>query len=248
LTRRQTGFFVLPQFHQKLKMLQIHGVLVSVHTRKVIVAAIEKELPYQINQVVPVIPGNPPPNWRALSPTGMIPAISDGDFTLADSTAICAYLERAHPQHPLYPTDAKAYARAMWLEQYAGGTVFRHVVHPLFHRVFVQPNVQKVPSDPAKIEAVVNSVVPEVFGYLESVAGDAFLAGSTMSMADVAVVSNLITFQYIGFSLDSAHYPKLSALFERVIMQPSMRKAVREEQGAVQAMGLNKDCVRRALA
>lgn len=229
-------------------MLQIHGVPISVHTRKVIVAAIQKNLPYRINQVVPVIPGNPPPNWRTVSPTGMIPAITDGDFTLADSTAICAYLERVHPARPLYPTDAKAYARAMWFEQYAGGTLFRNVVHPLFREVFVQPNVNKVPADPAKIDAVLSTVVPEVFGYLESVTGDGFLAGPEMSMADVAVISNLITFQYIGFPLDAVRYPGVSALFERAILQPSMRKAVQEEQGAVQAMGLKNDCVRRALA
>jgi glutathione S-transferase len=230
------------------EMLQIHGVPISVHTRKVIVAAIEKNLPYQINQVVPVIPGNPPPNWRTLSPTGLIPAISDGDFTLSDSTAICAYLERIQPAPPLYPPDPKTYARAMWFEQYAGGTVFRHVVHPLFREVFVQPNVNKVPADAAKIAAVLDTVVPEVFGYLESETGDGFLAGPEISMADVAVVSNLITFQYIGFPLDAVLYPKLSALFERTILQPSMRKAVQQEQGAVKAMGLKNDCVRRALA
>jgi hypothetical protein len=38
----------------------------------------------------------------------------------------------------------------------------------------------------------------------------------------------------------------LSALFERVILQPSMRKAVQEEQSAVSAMGLKNDCVRCA--
>jgi glutathione S-transferase len=229
-------------------MLQIHGVPISVHTRKVIVAAIEKKLPYQINQVVPVIPGNPPPNWRTLSPTGLIPAISDGDFTLADSTAICAYLERIQPAPPLYPADAKTYARAVWFEQYAGGTVFRNVVHPLFREVFVQPNVNKVPADAAKIDAVLGTVVPEVFGYLESETGDGFLAGPEMSMADVAVVSNLITFRYIGFPLDALLYPKVSALFDRTILQPSMCRAVQQEQGAVQAMGLKNDCVRRALA
>jgi glutathione S-transferase len=229
-------------------MLQIFGVPISVHTRKVIVAAIEKNLPYQINPVVPVIPGNPPPNWRTLSPTGLIPAITDGDFTLADSTAICAFLERAHPARPLYPVDAKAYAKALWFEQYASGTVFRNVVHPLFREVFVQPKVNKVPADPVKIDAVLSTVVPEVFGYLDSVAGDGFLAGPALSMGDVAVVSNLITFQYIGFALDALRYPRLSALFERVILQPSVRKAVQEEQAAVQAMGLKNDCVRRALA
>jgi glutathione S-transferase len=229
-------------------MLQIHGVPISVHTRKVIVAAIEKNLPYRINPVVPAVPGNPPPDWRALSPTGLIPAITDGDFVLADSTAICAYLERSHPAQPLYPGEARAYAQTLWFEQYAGGTVFRNVVHPLFREVFVQPRVHQVPTDPIKVDAVLSTALPEVFGYLESAAGSGFLAGPGMSMADVAVVSNLITFQYIGFALDAALYPRLSALFERVILQPSMRKAVQAEQEAVRAMGLKNDCVRQALA
>jgi glutathione S-transferase len=229
-------------------MLLIHGTPISVHTRKVIVAAIEKNLPYQINPVVPVIPGNPPPNWRTLSPTGLIPAISDGEFTLADSTAICAYLDRAHPARPLYPAGAQAYAEALWLEQYAGGTLFRNVIYPLFREVFVQPRINKIPADTGKIDAVVGTVVPEVFGYLESTAGDTFLAGPAMSMADVAVVSNLINFQYVGFALDALRYPRLSALFERVIRQPSMRKAVQQEQDAVQAMALDNQCVRCALA
>lgn len=37
-------------------MLRIYGVPISVHTRKVIVAAIEKELAYEIVPAVPVIP------------------------------------------------------------------------------------------------------------------------------------------------------------------------------------------------
>lgn len=228
-------------------MLQIHGVAISVHTRKVIVAAIAKDLPYTLNQVVPVIPGNPPPDWRTLSPTGLIPAITDGDFTLADSTAICAYLDRTHPSPPLYPSGSRAYAQALWFEQYAGGTVFRHVVHPLFREVFVQPRVNKVAADQVKIDAVLSTAAPEAFAYLDSVAGDAFLAGDTPSMADVAVVSNLVTFQYIGFALDAQRYPNLSRLFERVILEPSMRKALQAEQETVRSMGLKNDCVRRAL-
>lgn len=84
-------------------MLKIYGVPISVHTRKVIVAALAKSLPYELIPVVPVVPGSPPANWREISPTRQIPAITEGDFTLADSAAICAYLERQHPAVPLYP-------------------------------------------------------------------------------------------------------------------------------------------------
>src|SRR5262245_41363064 len=76
------------------EMLTIHGVPISVHTRKVIVTAIEKQLQFRVE---PVIPFTPPAGWSDLSPTRKIPVIIDGDFTLRDSAAICAYLERMHP-------------------------------------------------------------------------------------------------------------------------------------------------------
>ena len=228
-------------------MLKIYGVPISVHTRKVVVNALHKELAYEVISVVPVIPGNPPPDWRTLSPTGLIPVLQDGDFTLGDSAAICAYLERRHPGRPLMPRDDRAHARALWFEQYAGGTVFASVVHPLFRETFVQPQVHKIRADQGKIDTVLTEVVPEVFGYLDSVAGDAFLAGAEPSLADVAVTSNLVTMQYIGFALDAARFPRLAGLFERTIAFPAMRQALRNEQPVVQSMGLQSDFLRAVL-
>lgn len=65
-------------------MLRIYGVPLSVHTRKTILTAIIKRLEYKFEVVIPVVPGNPPANWNTLSPTGMIPVLQDGDYTLAD--------------------------------------------------------------------------------------------------------------------------------------------------------------------
>ena len=50
-------------------MFTIHGVPLSVHTRKAIVTAILKKLDYKFEVVIPVIPGNPPTNWGTMSPT-----------------------------------------------------------------------------------------------------------------------------------------------------------------------------------
>src|SRR5262245_17958948 len=101
-------------------MLTIHGVPLSVHTRKVIVTAILKKVDYRLEVVIPVIPENPPPNWGTLSPTGLIPIIQDGDYTLADSNAICLYLERKHPSPSILPSDVRDYGRALWFDAYAG--------------------------------------------------------------------------------------------------------------------------------
>lgn len=229
-------------------MLKIYGVPISVHTRKVIVAAKLKGLPFELIPVVPVIPGNPPPHWRQLSPTGKIPVLQDGDFTLADSAAICAYLERLHPQPSLYPSDARAHAHALWLEQYGGGTVFHDIVHPLFHETFVHPRVKNIPTDPARVNAVLDVTVPQVFGYLDSVAGDDFLAGRSLSVADIAVASNLVTMQYIGFALERARYPRLAAWFDRVIRHSAFVDALQAEQSVVQQMALKSEFLNAALA
>ena len=228
-------------------MLKIYGVPISVHTRKVIVAAIAKGLEHEVVPVVPVIPGNPPSNWRELSPTGLIPALTDGDFTVADSAAICAYLERLRPHHPVYPQAAREYATTLSLEQYAG-TLFRRVVHPLFHEVVVNPGMRNAPTDQGKVDEVLAGAVPETFGYLDSIAGEAFLVGKAMSIADIALASNLTNYQYIGFDLYRSRFPRLAALYDRIVRQPAMREALRREQPVAASMGLRGDFLRAALA
>jgi len=228
-------------------MLKIYGVPISVHTRKVIVAARLKQLAYDLQPVVPVIPDNPPANWRELSPTGKIPVLQDGDFTLADSAAICTYLERKQPQPSLYPSDIRHHGHALWLEQYAGGTLFGDVVHPLFHEVFVHPKVRGIATNAARIDQVLNGAMPNVLGYLDAMAGMPFLAGPALSVADLAVVSNLVTMQYIGFTLERARFPRLANLFDRVLRIPAMTEALRAEQPAVQQMGLRSEFLNAVL-
>jgi glutathione S-transferase len=214
-------------------MLKIYGVPVSVHTRKAIVVAIAKNLPHEVVPVVPVIPGNPPANWRELSPTGKIPALTHGDFTVEDSAAICAYMERLQPRPSLYPQEARDYAQALALEQYAG-TLFREVVHPLFHETFVHPKIRRIPTDVARVDDVLTYALPEHFGYLDRVAWD-----DALSVAQIAVVSNLVTFQYIGFDPRWREYPNLAGLFRRVVAHPAVREALVREVPAVKSMGLH---------
>ena len=228
-------------------MLKIYGVPISVHTRKAIVAAIAKSLPCEVVPVVPVIPGNPPPDWRELSPTGTIPALADGDFVVADSAAICAYLERLNPEPSLYPRASRDYARALALEQYAG-TVFREIVRPLFHEVFVHPKIRGTLTDPAKIDAVLAQSMPEIFGYLDANAGGEYLVASSLSIADIAVASNLITYRYIGFDVDRKRFPRLAAWFDRIIREPALSEALQRECGTVDSMGLDRTFVEAAFA
>jgi glutathione S-transferase len=221
-------------------MLKIYGVPVSVHTRKVIVVALAKGLTFEVVPVVPVIPGNPPANWREMSPTGKIPALTDGDFTVSDSAAICAYLEKIHPAQPVYPSAPREYATALSLEQYAGD-LFRDVVQPLFQETFVFPRIQKVATNQKRIDKVQAEAAPEMFGFLDGAIRGDYLAGDRPTVADFAVVSNLINYQYIGFDLFRDRFRRLAALFDRVMRHSAMIEAMRREQPVVDSMALNRN-------
>jgi glutathione S-transferase len=52
------------------------------------------------------------PTFGELSTTQRVPTISDGDFSLSESSAICEYLDEAYSGPRLYPTDLKTRAKA----------------------------------------------------------------------------------------------------------------------------------------
>ncbi len=220
-------------------MLTIYGVPLSVHTRKTIVTAILKKMDYTVKPVIPVIPDNPPPNWASLSPTGLIPVMEDGDFTLADSSAICLYLERKQPRPPILPSDTRDYARALWFDAYAG-TIFRHVVHPLFVQTIVNPNIRQSPSDKAVIDNVLDAVQPRILAYLDSQISGLFLVGNALTLADIAIVSNFIVYQYMGYRIDAAAYPRLATYLKRIAVTEAYAKALEDEKPFVANMGLDR--------
>ena len=222
-------------------MLTIHGVPLSVHTRKTIVTAILKKVDHKFEVVIPVMPGNPPANWGTLSPTGLIPVMQDGDFTLADSTAICLYLEKKRPSPPILPADVRDYARALWFDAYAGGTIFRHLVHPLFAQTVVGPNIRNVPTDKAAVNDVLTNVQPKILGYLDSQIIGKFLVGDTMTLADIAIVSNFIVYQYLGFEIDAARYPNLAGYLREIAATEVFQRALADEKPFVDQMGLKRD-------
>jgi glutathione S-transferase len=157
------------------------------------------------------------------------------------------YLDRAYPEHAVYPTDARELAKAVSTELYATEQLFRNVVRPLFHEVFVHPRIHSRPTNQAVIERVFAEPLLEVFGYLDGMAGEEFLVGQTITAADFAVISNLVTYRYCGFDLDRNRFSRLAKYFDRMINAPCIRQTLQNEKSTAAAMELN-DAILEALA
>jgi glutathione S-transferase len=223
----------------KEKIMILYGVPLSVHTRKVIIAARLKQVPCDLQVVSPLLPDSQPPDWLQISPTGLIPAMDEDGFRLADSTAIIQYLERKHPTPALLPDEAKARGTVLFLDAWAGSALFRDLVHPVFHNQVVNPGIRKLPPDQAALTAALDKAAPRAFAYLESLAPGNYLVGRDLTLADLAVISNLVLFHYLGHRIGE-EFPKLATYFRHQLEAPLLRQVLAEETGFVDQMGLDR--------
>ena len=203
----------------------LYGASISPFVRKVLMYAAEKGIALDHK---PVSPHADNDQFKTASPMGKIPALVDGDYSLADSTAIVSYLEAKFPAHPLIPLEAKARGKAIWYEEFAD-TVMFPVGTVLFINRVLLPKVRKVEGDLAKADEMAKQV-PALYAYLENVVTPGFLVGDSLSIGDIAVTSMLVNLSYSGGAIDAAQYPKLAAYFSRISARPSISGIIAGER------------------
>ena len=62
-----------------------------------------------------------------------------------------------------------------------------------------------------------------------------------MTLADIAIVSNFIVYQYLGFEIDAARYPKFAKYLREITATPAFQRALADERPFVDQMGLKRD-------
>jgi len=97
------------------KSVQIVGSFISPYVRKVLVVLNLKQIPYQIDPIIPFMGDD---RFSRLNPVRRIPVLIDDCVTLADSSAICQYLGDRYSKPRLYPVDIADRAQARWLEEF----------------------------------------------------------------------------------------------------------------------------------
>jgi glutathione S-transferase len=213
-------------------MITLHGAAGSPFVRKVRVVLGEKGIAYHLDPLIPF------PKTEALlrmSPLGKIPIFEEDGFITPDSSVICAYLERTRPQPPLYPSEPKEFARALWFEEY-GDTRLVEAVGPVFFQRFVRPNILGEKTDEALVREALSNAIPPVLDYIESQVGDPNgIVGGRFTIADVAICSPLVNFHFAGESVDATRWPKLARYYATITGRRAFRELLEEERQAARA-------------
>ena len=210
--------------------LVVLGASVSPFVRKVRSFLAEKGVAYELD---PVNPFSPPEGWRELSPLGRIPALRDGERTLADSSVICAYLERRHPSPALYPSDDFEYARALWFEEFMDGGFVPIAGPKVFLPLVLGPMMSRKEPD-AAAEAAAQEVVAKdlakLWDYLERELGEReFFVGTKLSIADLSVACPHVNLRHAGVAPQRRRWPRVRAFLDRMLGRPSLKALVDEE-------------------
>jgi len=209
--------------------MKVYGFPLSPFVRKVVVTLKEKGLDAE---VVPSNPSHPDEEFAAISPFHKIPAFRDGDFTIADSTAIVTYLDAKYPEPALLPAAPEARARAVWFEEVAD-TVLTPAGAPIVLNRFLRPQIFGTEGDEAAAIAA-EEALNRPLAYLEGAVTDEWLDG-TFSIGDVAVASVVRTLGYTGWEIDAAAYPRLAAWYGRVQAREGWKAAVEIEERVLAA-------------
>lgn len=206
----------------------LYGVLPSPFVRKVRACLHYKKLAFSS---ISVMPGDSRKTFRSISPLGKIPGYREGALKLCDSSVICAYLEKVYPNPSLYPEDPQSYAKALWIEEYADAIMSQSLTNILMYQCLLAPAFLKKPTDFELVNKTLTEAVPEIFNFIQSnfISCRPFLVGKALSIADISLTTQLLSFIYSGHEIDGEDFPQLKTYFEQMLKTSPFPRLLQEE-------------------
>jgi glutathione S-transferase len=164
------------------------------------------------------------PEYLAVSPAGTLPALVDGDRTIYESLAICAYLAAKHRSDLLVAPDEPEWPEFQQWLLYGEATLQA----PLSAMARIRRIRNSTPEMQAGIDAVTadftHSLSMRLRPLEQRLDGRDFLAAGRMTLADISVGYPLFGIRKSGRS--SLLGPRSAAYSERLLARPAFQRAV----------------------
>jgi len=214
----------------------LYGSSLSPFVRKVLAFAGEKGIELDLQRTGAGF-GNPDPAFVAASPFRKMPALEDGDFRLADSSAIIHYLEAKHPEPAMIPADPEQRGKVIWFDEFAD-TILAACGAKMFFNRIVSPVFIGRPGDLEVADKAQQEELPPILEHLEGVVpdGDGYLVGDRLTLADVAVASPFANLGHLGCEIDGSRYRRLSAYIRRMLARPSFAPWIEREKSMLEKL------------
>ncbi len=160
-------------------------------------------------------------SWRALSPTGKVPVLRDGEFTMFESGAMVQYLLDAYGDGRLQPRPGtKAAALFQQWSWFAEATLARPLGDIAQHSV-IRPEAERIPGvvEDAKVRAL--TALGAVEKGLENCT---YLMGEAFSAADINMGYSLMLAERFGLLHEDLMETR--AYFSRLKDRPFYQEAI----------------------
>ncbi|XP_053667005.1 glutathione S-transferase 1-like [Anopheles marshallii] len=139
-------------------------------------------------------------SFRLINPQHCIPTLVDNGFALWESRAICAYLaEKYGKDDKLYPKDPQKRAVVNQRLYFDMGTLYQRFADYYYPQIFA-----KQPAN-AENEQKMKDAVSFLNTFL---GGHKYVAGDSLTIADLTVLATISTYDVAGFDLSK--YPHLN--------------------------------------
>lgn len=150
------------------------------------------------------------PEYLALNPQGLVPALVDKGHVLTQSLAIIEYLDETHPQPPLLPKDAPGRARVRALAQ-----IVACDIHPVNNQRILKYLESEFHADEAARSKWYRHWIVEGFNALDKLLGSSpatgkFCHGDQPTLADICLVPQV--FNARRFKIDLASFPAIERI------------------------------------
>lgn len=198
--------------------MKLIGSLTSPFVRKVRVALIEKNIPFELVIDPPMELGTKVPDYN---PLGKIPVlIGDDDSIWYDSELITEYLEVNYPQVPLLPTDRRAALAVRKTLVLANGVADAGVL------IYLEKRRSADKQDEAWINRQ-REKIERGLSALENLVRDKTYLHDEFGAADIAVGCLLKWLEFRSPDIQwRTNYPALVALASRLNERPSFQQTI----------------------
>jgi len=205
----------------------IYGSSLSPYVRKVLAFATEKGI--QLDLQGTGMP-NYSPEYLEASPFRKMPALRDGDYTLADSSAIIQYLEAKHPEPALIPAEPRARGKVIWFDEFSD-TILTACGAKMFFNRIVAPRFLGRDGDLSAADAAEREELPPILDYLEGVVPEpgGYLVGENITLADIAVASPFANLAHMDCQIDTARHGRVRAWVDSILSRPSFAPWIERE-------------------